>query len=284
MGSSYSMGLGVPRENSFAALLPNELSRQARRKVEIYNEGMWGGAPRRAVLNFNDVLAAKPDMILWPLTPWDIEHGSLLGNSTHVKLQDTAGKEIAFTGKVGLGALKIYRKLQDSSAAFLIRHFLYESQSQYLRSYLSGRDDQTGFLKSEPSEEWQSYLRQFDIYFADAEARASAAGVPLVVVLVPNRAMAAMISAREWPASYDPYKLGEELRTIVTRHGGIYIDILPDFRNVPNPEKYYFPVDDHPYPEGHAVISSILAKELTNGTVPSLRAATRPQAASEQGK
>jgi hypothetical protein len=71
---------------------------------------------------------------------------------------------------------------------------------------------------------------------------------------------------------------------MVTRHGGIYIDILPDFRNIPDPEQYYFPVDGHLDADGHAIVSRMLAKELTNGVIPELRAAARPQAGPEQEK
>jgi hypothetical protein len=116
-----------------------------------------------------------------------------------------------------------------------------------------------------------THLHEFDYYVGEIEARARAAGVPLVVVLVPDRAQAAMISMGEWPAGYDPYKLGEEVRTIVVSHGGTYIDILPDFRNIPNPEQYYLPVDGHPNAEGHAIIAGLLARELTSGAIPELR-------------
>jgi hypothetical protein len=93
-----------------------------------------------------------------------------------------------------------------------------------------------------------------------------------------------MISMGEWPAGYDPYKLDEELRSIITSHGGIYIDILPDLRNIPNPEQHYFPVDNHPDADGDAMISGMLAKELTGGAIPARKAATLPQAAQEQSR
>jgi hypothetical protein len=139
-------------------------------------------------------------------------------------------------------------------------------------SYLRGGDEHSGFLKAEPSADWKNRLRQTDMDVANMQARASAAGIPFVTVLLPNRSQAAMISMGEWPAGYDPYKLEGELRSIVTSHGGIYIDILPDFRNIPNPERYYFPVDGHPDANGHAIIAGMLAKELARGAVPGLRA------------
>jgi hypothetical protein len=93
-----------------------------------------------------------------------------------------------------------------------------------------------------------------------------------------------MISARDWPDGYDPYKLNEELRSIITSHGGIYIDILPDLRNIPNSQQLYFPIDDHPDVGGHELIAELLAKELTNGTVPALKAVAQPQVVLKQGR
>ena len=126
------------------------------------------------------------------------------------------------------------------------------------------------YLRVEPSEPWKERLKLFESFAADIEGRAKVAGVPLVAVLLPYRAQVAMISVGKWPAGYDPYKLDEELRSIIVSHGGSYVDILPDFRGIPDPEQYYYPVDGHPNAEGHRIISGLLAKALTSGAVPSL--------------
>jgi len=42
-------------------------------------------------------------------------------------------------------------------------------------------------------------------------------------------------------AGHDPYKLSDEVRSIVVSHGGTYADILPDYRGVPNPEQVTSP-------------------------------------------
>jgi hypothetical protein len=76
IGSSVGWGYLVPREKTFAALLPTELSEQTQRKIELYNESMAGRPPRAIALRFDEALAAKPDLILWQLTPWEIELAS----------------------------------------------------------------------------------------------------------------------------------------------------------------------------------------------------------------
>jgi hypothetical protein len=111
-------------------------------------------------------------------------------------------------------------------------------------------------------------MNQFDRYAAEVEGKATAAGIPFVTVLLPTRAQAAMISVGEWPAGYDPYKVGREVKAVITRHGGTYIDILPEFRSVPNPEKGYFPVDGHLNADGHATIGRLLARAFSTGPAP----------------
>jgi hypothetical protein len=279
LGSSIPMGFGVESEKSFAALLPGELSLRTGHRVELFNEAIAGSGG--VSLRLGDALAANPDMILWVLTPWDIEQGSSIVH--HVKKAD---RNVTFT----LRALRRVKSTFDTTSltsavektfnltrtALLMRHFLFESQSQFVKAYLMGSDDEAGFLKSEPSPEWIGRLDQLSTAAAQNGARAKAAGVPIVAVLVPNRAEAAMISMGEWPYGYDPYKLGDEMRSVITSHGGTYIDILPAFRSIPNPERYYFPVDGHINAEGHAILSKLLAKELTNGAVRGFIGAPQP--------
>lgn len=290
-GSSYPFGWTVPREETFAALLPLELSRRTGRKIEIYNEGIIGdgGIPRNLVKRFNEVLAAKPDAILWVLDPWDIDKADR--NAPTLAWQDIGAAEMvrqALAGKSLFEAIPttlglIRDKWVVSKAGMLIQHYIFLSQSEYLRLYLA-RGAQSGFLDAEPDSDWRHRLELFNGYVADFEGQASAAGVPVIVTLVPNRAQAAMISMGQWPPGYDPYKLGEEVRDIVVSHGGTYIDILPDFRTVPNPEQYYYPIDNHPDASGHAIIADMLARELTNGSVPALRAVNQSRAAPEKGR
>jgi hypothetical protein len=294
-GSSSVMGLTVRREQTFAALLPQELSRRTGREIEVYNVGMGYGFTHNVVLRFNEVLAAGPDMILWVAAPMDIEQASFVVPGSKA----SAGRDIRTRVHEALARKSAWDKVRSlweiASAGFLshlaasrtelmIQHFLYSSQSLYVNSYLRGDDSHSGFLKAEPSAEWQSHLRQTDIDVANMEARASAAGIPFVTVLLPNRAQAAMISMGEWPKGFDPYKLDGELRSIVTSHGGIYLDILPAFRAIPNPEQYYFPVDGHPNAEGHRIVSGLLASALTSGAVPALSKAAQPQVALDMGR
>jgi hypothetical protein len=286
VGSSLAMGYMVPEEQTMTRYLPSDLTSEAGRKVELYNESFAWSPPHTIVLRFNRVVAAQPDLILWLITPRDLWYPAATFNaefgppvvSTDARHSSLRGGSLANKSL----SEALLERWNRTRIWLMLNHCLYLSQHQYVRSYLAQSDSEAGFLNSRPSALWQDRLKQFDGVAADIERHAQAAGVPLVAVLVPNRAQAAMISMGEWPSQYDPYKVGNEIGTIITAHGGTYVDILPDFRTVPNPEKYYFPVDTHPTAQGHALISRLLARELTSGAVPALQAVKQSQISMER--
>jgi hypothetical protein len=306
LGTSFAIGEGVPVEKAFPSLLPDELSRLTDRKVQLYNEGMFSEVPYEFAPHMDTILAAKPDTILWILTPHDIgeESAILSGGAIPAPGGISAPPPIAsaevpaslegclhsiLSTRRTTGAINDFRKnclAMDTphlASLVLIKHFLYENQSLYVKSYLKN-DEKTGFLRTQPSAGWQEALQRFKVDDEEIESQAKAGGAQIVAVLVPNRAQAAMISMGEWPDGYDPYLLGNELRAIIISHGGTYIDILPEFRVLPNAEQYFFPVDAHPNSDGHAMIADMLARKLTDGVIPALRTGAQRQSAQRQEK
>lgn len=212
LGTSVAAGFRVPQDQTFAALLPAELSRRTGRKIELYNEGLPWRSPHTISLHFDDVLAARPDMILWILTPIDIEMTSwVVPTEEEVRSLSLPARawhkaKAAFTTKSF--ATSIAEIFSHTRTATLLSDFLYESQSQYVKSSLMSGSYQNGFLKSERCAEWQRRLGDFENSAANMEARARDAGITFVAVLLPDRTQAAMISMMgEWPKGYDPFKL-----------------------------------------------------------------------------
>lgn len=303
IGSSITQGLFVPREKTFAALLPEELSTETGRKVEVYNEatgGKFRGGPyptQNSAQHFDQVLAAQPDLILWVITPTDIMNAGTKENAdsldTALRPEDprsTTGsaEPRSFWNKItasiakGTFGERLKSRWEETRASVVLKHLLIasESQDEYIRSYL-GNGDNANFLKIAPDWKFQMQLQYFDAELAEIAELARNAGVPLIAVFVPNRAQAAMLSKGDWPAGYDPFKLEDEVRDNVVNRGGRFVDIFDDFRRIPSPERDYFPVDGHPNADGHAIISKFLAKELTSGPVPELKGPTSPDIAKE---
>jgi len=180
---------------------------------------------------------------------------------------------------------RLKSRWEETRTSIVLKHLLIasESQDEYIKSYLRNGHD-GDFLKTKPDAKWQVELQYFDAELAEITRLAKNAGVNLVAVFVPNRPQAAMISKGDWPAGYDPFKLEDEVRDSVLRDGGHFIDILPYYRGIPSPERDYFPVDGHPDADGQAIILRFLAKELTSGTLPELKASTPPDIAMQSGR
>lgn len=304
-GSSIAFGFVVDREKSFAVLLPREISALTGRKVELYNESMGyagGGTPHSVLLQFNEVLAASPDAVLWVLSPYDIENVSSIGWVRDPA--QSAGKDIharppqshfeqtisRIGSRLGVKSVpepilkeldKVNGQLQFQN---YLKHFLYESQSLYVSASLNGPPDKIGFLDRNWGPEWTGRLHDFDGYAGALIGRANQAGVPVIAVFVPDGQLAAIISKGEWPSNCDPFKLDHELGASITRHGGTYVEILPDFRKDPNSEKGYFRFNGHPNEIGHAEIAKMIAMEITSGTFPPLNAVAQTQPSSVGAK
>jgi len=307
VGSSATSGFGVPEDRSLAALLPGRLSERTGKSIEVYNESMVSLAPYIVPVRMNQVFAAKPDMILWMITPFDVGVESLPIQERAKALAAIAAtppvkhspvirevvyrdwnwlREKIYSGGVVnsailahlpfhalLNELRELRHINDSESAakVLFEHYLYEYESpkQYIDSALA-RGDSAAFLRQQYSQLWLDRLDEIDRDLSSVGKQAQAAGVPLVVFLDPDRAQAAMISTGYSPGETDPYKIGRELRSIVARNGGIYVDVLPDYRDQVHPEQGFYAVNGHPNPLGHEQLAGILAKEMTNGSIPAL--------------
>jgi hypothetical protein len=284
-GSSFAMGGGVPRADTFAVLLPKELTNRTGREVELYNEGLPRRTPHRVALRIDGTLALKPDMILWTFTYADVRTASQL---TTVDVPDYVSGYAAKSANQSAHSTPLWKKLRAKvvQAGVVFAHAVndkwrgsrsmtllidmlaaIESQDQMLAR---NRTSEAQYLDAVPSAPRLEHLKDIDTYVGEVVDRAKSAGVPVVGVFLPGRLPAAYVSAGHWPSDMDPFSLDNELREIFEAHGGIYLDILPYFRTIRNGERYYFPADGHPTPEGNALIADMLARELTSGKVPNL--------------
>ena len=290
-GSSTAIGEHVARESTIAARLPVELSQKTGKRIELYNEGMWMGFSHNAALRFSDVLAAQPDMILWVITRGDVaaSAAAVLSKAEVANMQNRnlVAKAIR-RAKDAFGSKSLTEAATETfdhtRTAVLLRFLIYQSQSQYVKAYLAGGDDLQGYLKADWSPTWKAHLARVDADAASMEARAKAAGVPFVAFYTPDCPQAAMVSMGTWPDGDDPYKIDRELKAVIESHGGIFVDILPDFRPIPDPERYFYTVDGHPNASGQRLIASFLVKELTDGAVPALKAAGTPKTGLDNGQ
>ncbi len=184
-GSSIAFGFVVDREKSFAALLPDEIAARTGRKIELYNEAMGyagGGTPHSVLVQSDALLAARPDAILWVLTPYDIENVSSIGwvrspgqnnpnsangNPPHTHFEQTVAK---FSSALGIKSVPepildwVGRANGQLQFQIYLKHILYESQSLYVNASLNGPPEKIGFVDKNWIPVWTERLHDFDSY------------------------------------------------------------------------------------------------------------------------
>jgi hypothetical protein len=272
VGSSIAHGFTVPFDKSFGALLPQLLSKETERDIELYNQAMPWGTPHNVYLRFNEALAEQPDLLLWAVTPWDIFFVDLTVPATHAAAlpNQAVGSSTWDRLKATVFRTPDLSRISwvSSRAVFMLQHILYKSDSIYLSHSLSATDEYASSLKDKPGKEWQDKLQKFDNYVAEMTARAKAAHVPFIFTALPRHAQVVMISGGVAPPGVNPYSFGDQIKAIVEKNGGTYIDILEQFRNVPNVDGTFYPVDQHVTVQGHQLLAQMIANGLTQGADP----------------
>jgi hypothetical protein len=302
VGTSFGVSGGSSEDQSLANILAADLTRRTEQPVEIYNESIAGfpGLPQNLVRRFDDILAAQPDMILWQMTRWDIKADDMTvpdeddvdgqpapdGQQSAATNTDIHQTSLAALLRKPLTLAYSARSLYlGSHSATALNDLLARSQSQFIKTSLNGPDTIIGFVKQDRSQLWTERDERFDLQLAQLAIKAQAAHIPLVLTLLPSSVQAAMVSSGDWSDTYNPYRLDNDLRAIAERHGVSFVDTLPHFRNIPNPERGYRVTDGHPNAAGNRMIANMLADELTRGNAPVLRVAPPPAAtAKEQAK
>ncbi len=274
LGSSFAVGEGMPVEDTIASLLPEDIAQSSGRRVDLYNMGMYMEHPYVIARYFEDVKAQHPDMVLWVLTPHDLEAAvEPIGAASAPPRPKGFLQEARWRAQQELGNKSLLQALQSlwskgmgkigaTPTANLLRHLLPENQSGFDGSSLTGIGDRFLRVPTDPLE--QQYLQQFASDLAIVSKQARAMNIPLFVTLIPSRSQAAMLSLGRAKEGFSPYALNDELRAAVEHEGCTYIDILPEFHNLPDAEQYYFLVNGHPNPSGAKLIARFMANELVN--------------------
>jgi hypothetical protein len=270
IGTSMAMGMRVPREKTFAALLPLELSRRTGSEIELYNEAIPYRTPAIWASHFDEVLEAQPDLVLWALSPNDLSlHGPRVmpRRELNLSFQVRAWHHVKAMYAKGSLLETLQDAFRHTRTAVLLLDVMYRDPRQFVKSSLMGSDNNMGYLRVTSSRRWRERLEEFKEDAAKVEKLTKAAGVPLVVVMLPTHVQADMVASREWPAGFDPYKLDRELKAIVTSQGATYIDIMPDIGEDRTIQDGYYSLDGHANPLGNSILSAALEKELTSGIV-----------------
>jgi hypothetical protein len=170
--------------------------------------------------------------------------------------------------------------LTQSRTMLVAQHFIFKNRDTYLRLYML-YGDKADFLRQPLTAAWRRRLADFDLIVGDLAERFRTAGVPLIIIPVPSRAEAALLSSSHLPPRVDPFDFGRQIDLIAVKHGVGYLDLMEPFSRIPNSENLYYVADGHPTSNGHKVIAQNLIQKLQDGSVPAFSHCSLKQAAKE---
>ena len=277
LGSSVSQALYVPYEQTYFARTAADLSRSCNHSIDVQNLGVPGSSPIYVYRRLPEAIALKPDVVLYLLAPFDLEQR--IDPRELAERNDPARNETSTKPAVQLTLSPMKRMEQtlvESRTVLVAQHFLFQNRDTFLGMYLL-YGDKADFLRQPFTPAWQQRFADVDLIIGDMADKLRAAGVPLVVIPVPSRAEAALLSSRQLPPNIDPSAFGHQIESIAANHGADYVDLMQTFSNIPNSENLFYVVDGHLTPEGQQVIAQVLSKKLLDGSIPAFAHCTPQQ-------
>jgi hypothetical protein len=258
LGASNPMGLSIPESDSLAERLSADLSRSTHRRVEVYNAAMLGtaGSPDLLVNRMPQLMALRPDLMLWVISSWDVNP-----DKPDDAPAPPAGSQIRLRD--------VRRLLNQPKITAFLKGYLYRSQSLFMAAYMR-RVPGIAHLSAAVNTEEAERMRHLPLDVSTIANQAKLAGVPVVAVFLPNRGESGLLSISPRPAGIDPDRLNNNLRTIMSSNGAIYVDVVPELEKAPNLDGLYDPYGSHLNAEGQGVLAQILSNALTAGAVPTL--------------
>ena len=261
VGSSISAGYLVPYDTSIVKLTAERLQGKCDAPVEFQNLGGIGYIWSKVYARMDEALALRPLAVMMVVIPFDLEQ------TVDTRAVAEPGKPalkldaVATTGVMA----QLHRVIMSSRAFAVAQHFLFQNVSFYTNLYLR-YGDKAGFLRPPFPASWQRRFHDFDVLMDGVAAKAHAAGVPFILVTVPQRAQAALAAAHgSVPPGIDPMAFDREIARIATRHGIDDIDLTPEFARQPNPAAdYYYAVDGHINARGSQLVAHALARRFVS--------------------
>jgi len=278
LGSSMSYALHVQYEDAFFSRAATSLTRLCGRRIDVQNLGVPGSSPAYAERSVHAVLALNPDVVLYMVGPYDLNQQIVPNGSSEPSGPPTLTSSSAEVQPTVSPLNRLERLMIQSRTLLVAQHFVFQNRETFIRAYMM-YGDKADYLRQPFTPIWQKRFADLDLTIGDIANKLHVAGVPLMIVAVPSRAEAALLSSPQLPAHVDPFAFGREIHAIASKHGASYVDLMGPFSRIPNAENLYYVVDGHVTPEGHKVIADELVQKLQEGSVPAFSRCTSRQSA-----
>ena len=273
LGSSISMGLNIPFDKTFGEQAVQDLSRATGRNVEFENLGMELLSPLQCYRRLEEAIGLKPDAVVFAISPFDLEQ-----DMDPQQVADRNDAELTFampTLETHHSVISwLQTKVRDSRALMIAEHFLFSNTATYVRVYLR-YGDKADYLRKPLSSRWRRRLSDFNLILTDMAARLRPLNIPLLVMVIPSQAQAAVLQSKQLPGNIEAGQIDRIIQDQTRSAGGYYVDVLSQFAKTPQSDRMFYPVDGHINIEGQAPVARALVQECLSGIAPAFKSASQ---------
>jgi len=266
IGASISGGHLVEYDHTIATSMGAELTLMCRAPVQIQTLAVAGYTGRENIIRMAEALRLHPQAVVFAQTPVDIENqlDEPLPPVTADTPASTPGPALRpnRNARLGLGE-QLSNVFRESRAVVVAQHFMFSDPTVYIPLFLAS-GDKADFLRPPLSARWLARLQRFDELIDNLTSQARRAGVPFVIVFVPQQAEIEMEAGAPKPAGVDPLAFPKALKAIALRHGAVFVDASTALRAHPDPASLYYRVDGHPSGLGQPLIGREVAHRIAD--------------------
>ncbi len=250
VGSSTARGVLVAYPESFAARASAFLSDRCAGLVDFQNLATIPPDVDRIDQRIPEALGLKPSAIVMTIGPYDLIHLKDPPPSTGGQQQPERPN------------LRSAVNLLRSSRLFLVmQYYLYRDPAFQIRAFLLNGDP-ADYVRRPLSAVWRQRVDDFGDLLHRITAETAPAGVPVLLVYVPERAQAAMAAMQSEPPGVDPFVLTAALDDVARRNGVQFLDGTPAFAHAPDFYSLYYLTDGHLRDGGHAALAGVFEQGL----------------------
>jgi len=268
IGDSFSEGAMV-NENEMYTKVAEKILRSNGHDIVYVNAGVSGYDLLQYYQITNILLQQyRPDVVLIGLLPNDLLGEIDLSEiEKRKKLYSQTSRQDSYA-KINLRTedrlnlfYKIKKIITGTYTGHLITHGLLRIDSIYYTAYLA-KSDKGSYLDRKYSEIWNSKLIDAGTILNRINERAKSVDAKFMVVAIPQRIQALLVSGKYEVKDKNAHELVKKLRKITSESGFPITDFLDDLDGVSNATEYYYVVDGHLTPEGHALLGQHVAINL----------------------
>ncbi len=162
---------------------------------------------------------------------------------------------------------QIQAAVAASRAVLVAQHYLYQNLDFYVSGYLASAD-KADYLRQPFTPLWAGRMDFVDKALQYLTDRPRTEGIPLVVILAPQEAQAALAGGLPHTPDVDPFAMGNFLAAAAARDGFVFADATTAYTKVSSLSDLFLAVNGHFSGAGHAILGEVAAATLAQAEHP----------------